>query len=587
MGRLVLVNAVLDCQLIYHMSALLLAPGIIKKVDQRRRGFLWSGAGQTNGAKCLVAWDDVQKNRCDGGLGVKDMPTQNTCLLLKLLHRLHTSSSSSWAAWVRGHTSLAMLKGALKGDHWEVLRSLLPIYRAITTSSVGDGRATSFWHDAWEGCDDLATRFSVLLSHVKEQEVSVRDVIEKGLPNMLVPRLTVQAGQELQEVLGILQNVHLSDEPDVRECFAATADNKLQSGMVYQVLRGGGAVTDEGAGFIWKCRAPPRVQFFGWLALRGRLQCRANLVVKGVVPDDVCVACRDEVETSTHILFQCRFAVQFWSLLHIGTPASSPRALLHLLRRPHDIPALHFNTFALLCCWNIWKRRNKIIFEGVPATMSQFLGSVRAEAALWRHRLKVENRWLSQYCAYLVSCYPELLPDNNAWCKRLYKAAKKDTKRAVGECTVSGSSTPEDERVVADEHHVEESLTPEDERPIAQMYMTKSSTPEAEYYEKLVVLLSANSNHEVVKNGVKLGKQLVETTRDSGEDTVVWKLLAGFWSEMVLYVAPSDNLKGHKEAIARGGELITLLWALLFHAGIVSRPGEEDGAAPTTASSGA
>ncbi|TVU40994.1 hypothetical protein EJB05_14482, partial [Eragrostis curvula] len=67
-----------------------------------------------------------------------------------------------------------------------------------------------------------------------------------------------------------------------------------------------------------------------------------------------------------------------------------------------------------------------------------------------------------------------------------------------------------------------------------------------------------------------------------GEETA-WKLLAGFWAEMILYVAPSDNLKGHSEAIARGGELITLLWAMLFHAGIVNRPTEAAGdTAPTT-----
>ncbi|KAF8731280.1 hypothetical protein HU200_016333 [Digitaria exilis] len=101
---------------------------------------------------------------------------------------------------------------------------------------------------------------------------------------------------------------------------------------------------------------------------------------------------------------------------------------------------------------------------------------------------------------------------------------------------------------------------------------------------KVVETLSANSKHEVLKNGVKLGKQLVETIE---EEETAWKLLADFWSEMILYVAPSDNLEGHKEAIARGGELITLLWVMLFHAGIVSRPGEEDGAAATATSAGA
>ncbi|WVZ67745.1 hypothetical protein U9M48_016786 [Paspalum notatum var. saurae] len=282
-------ESMLESQLVYHMSALMLAPGIIKCVNQRRRGFLWSGAGQTDDAKSLVAWEDVQKNRDAGGLGVKDLSIQNTCLLLKLLHRLYTSSSSSWAIWVREQASLATLKGSLKGDHWEVLRSLLPIYRAIAISEVRDGRGTSFGHDAWERSDDLATRFPVLLSHVKEQE----------------------AEQELREVLDIVQAVRLAEEPDVRECFVATGDNKLQSSLVYHDLKGGGAAASEEAGFIWKSRAPPRVQFFGWLALRGRLHCRVNLVVKEVVPDDVCAACREEPETTAHILFECRFAAQF------------------------------------------------------------------------------------------------------------------------------------------------------------------------------------------------------------------------------------------------------------------------------------
>jgi len=157
---------------------------------------------------------------------------------------------------------------------------------------------------------------------------------------------------------------------------------------------------------------------------------------------------------------------------------------------------------------------------------------------------KIVATHLSRYCAYLVTWCPELLPDNNAWSKSLHEAVKKDA-----ECAVAGHASG------------------------------RSSTPE-DGYQKLVELLSANAKHEVLKNGVELGKQLVETINDK---ETTWKLLADFWSEMILYAAPSENLKGHSEAIARGGELITLLWALLFHAGIVSRPGEDDGA---TAASG-
>ncbi|XP_066358826.1 uncharacterized protein [Miscanthus floridulus] len=142
---------------------------------------------------------------------------------------------------------------------------------------------------------------------------------------------------------------------------------------------------------------------------------------------------------------------------------------------------------------------------------------------------------LSRYCTYLVAWYPELLPDDVAWSKSVYKAVKKD----AGGALAARRAAP--------------------------------GTPEAEY-EQLLKLLGENSRHEVLRDGARLATELVEYFTAAGEgDEATWKLLAGFWSEMILYAAPSKNEKGHLEAVARGGELITLLWALLFHAGIVSR----------------
>jgi hypothetical protein len=77
---------------------------------------------------------------------------------------------------------------------------------------------------------------------------------------------------------------------------------------------------------------------------------------------------------------------------------------------------------------------------------------------------------------------------------------------------------------------------------------------------------------EVLNIGSKLGKELVEEDRQT---EAVWEILAEFWSDMVLYLAPSDNVKAHMETLRHGGEFITLLWVLLLHAGIVSRPGRD------------
>jgi len=35
---------------------------------------------------------------------------------------------------------IASLKGDLHGEHWEVLRSILPLYQAITTVIIGNGQ---------------------------------------------------------------------------------------------------------------------------------------------------------------------------------------------------------------------------------------------------------------------------------------------------------------------------------------------------------------------------------------------------------------------------------------------------------------
>jgi hypothetical protein len=165
MGRATLVNSVLDSQLVYAMCALVVPPGVIEQVDRRRRAFLWTSSDSANGAKSLVAWTHVCDTKDRGGLGLKDMKVQNTCLLLKLIHRISRSEDSSWVNWVRQNANIASLQGNLHGHHWESLRKLLLVYRAITPVLLGNGEFTSFWYDAWDGDDPIADRFPELHSH--------------------------------------------------------------------------------------------------------------------------------------------------------------------------------------------------------------------------------------------------------------------------------------------------------------------------------------------------------------------------------------------------------------------------------------
>jgi hypothetical protein len=148
---------------------------------------------------------------------------------------------------------------------------------------------------------------------------------------------------------------------------------------------------------------------------------------------------------------------------------------------------------------------------------------------------------LSNYCAYLVAAAPGLLPGSTSWTEKRYKEVVAHVQAALGE-DVNGASASE-------------------------------ST--AQRYERLQKELSASSRDKVLQRGAELGRRLVEAY--VADEAAAWRFLADFWSEMVMFVAPSKNVKGHVEAMGRGGELVTLVWALLLHAGITDRDETPDG----------
>ncbi|KAJ1276928.1 hypothetical protein BS78_05G254300 [Paspalum vaginatum] len=153
---------------------------------------------------------------------------------------------------------------------------------------------------------------------------------------------------------------------------------------------------------------------------------------------------------------------------------------------------------------------------------------------------------LSRYCAYLVVEAPDLLPDNSAWVKRLYKEVKKSIDAAS------------------------ESIDAVQDTGVL--------------YDRLIACFN-ESSHQMLKIASKLVEELRVDTRTRGEEAedslkAVWKFLKEFWSEMLLQLAPSNDVKRHIEALQRGGELISLLRALLLHAGIINRPSLKQVAEP-------
>jgi len=211
-------------------------------MDKKRRAFLWSGdkTGHSSPSSCLIAWFKVCFPKELGGLGIRDLGIQNICLLLKLLHRLHCPQSSAWAHWVQGRANITTLQGDLHGDHWQTLRTLLPLYQAITTVEIGDGSTCSLWNDVWAGDECLADKFPALFSHCNIKTQTVQDAKTSGIRSTLVPRLSTMADQELQLAQRLIDQTSLSSAPDKRTSDFLKPDNNIDTGAIYKMLKARG-----------------------------------------------------------------------------------------------------------------------------------------------------------------------------------------------------------------------------------------------------------------------------------------------------------------------------------------------------------
>ncbi|KAK1693322.1 hypothetical protein QYE76_010019 [Lolium multiflorum] len=234
-----------------------------------------------------------------------------------------------------------------------------------------------------------------LLSHSTAPSATVQQVLRAGLDSLLVARLSSTAERQRGELMVLLGSIHLSPAADRRTLpLCAREGGRLKTGALYKLCSDGG-VRDENATFVWHNSAPPRVKFFAWLLVKGRIQCRSNLLRKGILEEDGsrCPICDAHLETPAHIMFHCSFARQFWAAL--GSPPVADGATLGVASvcpLPATAPARSASTLRLLCFWHLWKHRNSVVFEGLSPSLSWIRKRCRDDATLWRARLPLDHR---------------------------------------------------------------------------------------------------------------------------------------------------------------------------------------------------
>ena len=111
-------------------------------------------------------------------------------------------------------------------------------------------------------------------------------------------------------VWNVLRDVSLNPMQEDRFVWRWSADGKYSASSAYRAFFVG-STSLLGAKELSKAKAPPRVKFFFWLALHGRLWTADRRARHGLQEDDTCILCAQGAETSDHLFVGCVFAMEF------------------------------------------------------------------------------------------------------------------------------------------------------------------------------------------------------------------------------------------------------------------------------------
>lgn len=203
--------------------------------------------------------------------------------------------------------------------------------------TVQDGASTSFWDGSWLPDGPLPELLPALHSHTTSPNATVRYVLSSGIGMHLQRRQTRMATKERLKLEAMIDTTQLTAGDDVRRSIFQGKGGKLHTSSLYKALMAASAPPTDFAELVWK-------------TVR-RQECK------------------------------------FWQQIGVERDGGVTVRHLDAVQRPPNFPTQHFKVFIFLCCWNIWKHRNRVVFDAIEPSVTLLLSNCREEARLWAWRL--------------------------------------------------------------------------------------------------------------------------------------------------------------------------------------------------------
>jgi hypothetical protein len=391
-GRLTYVNSAITPLVTFAMCTLKLPMKIFEFCDRARRHCLWRKI--VNGEeKCqsLASWEMVCQPKAKGGLGVINLHIQNKGLLLKFLDKFYRRCDIPWVqlVWTKHYSNKAPHAQAPCGSFWwRDVMGLVDIFRGITTCKIKAGDSTLLWKDNWSD-PLLCHKAARLFSYALDEDITVQEFVNQHEPaNLFSLPLSIEAHAELMDITSQL-NEDLLDRmsPDIWKPTWGAEHFKAKD--FYNNCFSNYEAPDH-ISAIWKSKCTMKHKVFAWLMLVDRINTRDMLRRRHFNIGSVfsCLTCRSgEDETRNHLFFTCPFSLTCWDLMGIKWNTNLP--LGHMIaeaKQTWDKPL--FTEAVILGAWNIWKIRNRKLFEGVTPDKEAWRRQILQDLDILKYRVK-------------------------------------------------------------------------------------------------------------------------------------------------------------------------------------------------------
>jgi hypothetical protein len=145
---------------------------------------------------------------------------------------------------------------------------------------------------------------------------------------------------------------------------------------------------------IWNSKCMMKHKVFAWLMLVDRLNTRNMLRRRNydIASVYTCLLCDSEQdETRNHLFFGCAFSSSCWT--ELGILWNTDLHLDRMLTVGRDTWANSLYTeCVILATWNIWKIRNRALFDGVQPEVEAWKRQVKQDLVILECRIKEEQK---------------------------------------------------------------------------------------------------------------------------------------------------------------------------------------------------